>query len=68
MFITFFRNAEGELATYYKEPNYFYHPMGTNYSYDTDLELRVQLDSKLYPECSLKSSPRLSRNSARASG
>jgi hypothetical protein len=36
-------------------PNYFWHPMGEDYSYTKELQLQIQIGSKLYPEYPIRS-------------
>ena len=56
IFLTFFK-AEQANAIYYTETNLYYHPMyGQDlYLHDRELELQVQIGSKLFPEYPMKS-------------
>jgi hypothetical protein len=36
-------------------PNYFWHPMGEDYSYNSELQLQIQIGSKLFPEYPIRS-------------
>ena len=60
IFLTFFKAGQAN-ANYYKETNLYYHPMyvqnagATDYIYDREMELQIQIGSKLFPEYPVKS-------------